>query len=468
VISVGVAIFQNVIFTGKNFAAADVGSDKIYPHEVNFYYVNSYMNFVNSYGDYLQYMGLDASKPLKEQSYSEDMTWHDYFLDSALKSVQQVKMLYHEATAAGLSLDDKYKTQIDADISSLETSVAEQNMDLPSYLTSYYGKAMTVDEYKRILGESYLAQQFGQQQFNSYKYSDDQVKKYYEENKKDFDVVDYRYFFFSATPTSDNPTDADKAAAKTSAKSLADIMKSAISDEQSFINLSKQNAPEDQKSYYEDPGYTLRESASYSSLTSSSKEMADWLIDAARVTGDTTVIQTDSGSYVVYMKARYRNDYNAQNVRHILIKYNLAENETTPTDEEKAKAKSDAEAILKEWKDGEATEASFAKLAEERSTDTGSASNGGLYENVYKGQMVAAFQDWTFDPARKPGDTGIVESDYGYHVMYYVSSGAPYWTVQVDSSMRNKDYDSYTTTLKDKYPLKQRSIGLMAVGLPKK
>jgi hypothetical protein len=95
VISVGVAIFQNVIFTGKNFAAADVGSDKIYPHEVNFYYVNSYMNFVNSYGDYLQYMGLDANKPLKEQSYSEDMTWHGYFLDSALKSVQQVKMLYH-------------------------------------------------------------------------------------------------------------------------------------------------------------------------------------------------------------------------------------------------------------------------------------------------------------------------------------------------------------------------------------
>ncbi len=33
--------------------------------------------------------------------------------------------------------------------------------------------------------------------------------------------------------------------------------------------------------------------------------------------------------------------------------------------------------------------------------------------------MVQAFNDWCFDGSRKPGDTGIVETNYGYHVMYF-------------------------------------------------
>jgi len=77
------AISQNVIKSGKFFPAVKVGDEKVYPHEVNYYYVNSYMNFVQSYGDFLGWVGLDPSLPLKAQKHSEDMTWHDYFLNSA-------------------------------------------------------------------------------------------------------------------------------------------------------------------------------------------------------------------------------------------------------------------------------------------------------------------------------------------------------------------------------------------------
>ena len=86
---------------------------------------------------------------------------------------------------------------------------------------------------------------------------------------------------------------------------------------------------------------------------------------------------------------------------------------TTYSDEEKAAAKQTAEDLLNEWKQGEATEDSFAALATEKTTDTGSKDNGGLYENVYPGQMVSAFNNWCFDSSRKPGDTGIVETNYG-------------------------------------------------------
>ncbi|MBO4914151.1 MAG: peptidylprolyl isomerase, partial [Oscillospiraceae bacterium] len=87
-----------------------------------------------------------------------------------------------------------------------------------------------------------------------------------------------------------------------------------------------------------------------------------------------------------------------------------------------------ANSLLNEYSAGARTEEAFAALATANSTDTGSTSNGGLYENVYKGQMVAPFEDWCFDASRQSGDTGIVKTDYGYHVMYFVGrSSYPYW-----------------------------------------
>ena len=75
------------------------------------------------------------------------------------------------------------------------------------------------------------------------------------------------------------------------------------------------------------------------------------------------------------------------------------------------------------------TEENFIELVEQYSEDPGSNTNGGLYEGVYKGQMVEEFNDFCFDESRKPGDTGIVygeSSSYaGYHVMYFVGEGDP-------------------------------------------
>ena len=36
--------------------------------------------------------------------------------------------------------------------------------------------------------------------------------------------------------------------------------------------------------------------------------------------------------------------------------------------------------------------------------------------------MVEPFEDWAIDEARKAGDTGLVETEYGYHVMFFIDS----------------------------------------------
>ena len=107
-------------------------------------------------------------------------------------------------------------------------------------------------------------------------------------------------------------------------------------------------------------------------------------------------------------------------VRHILY-LSDADGDETVTDEEKAAAKAKADAMLAEFRK-DPSEERFAQLASENTEDPGSKESGGLYENVYRGQMVKTFNDWCFDSARKPGDTGVVETEYGYHVMYFVKA----------------------------------------------
>ncbi|MFR8334817.1 MAG: peptidylprolyl isomerase [Oscillospiraceae bacterium] len=64
------------------------------------------------------------------------------------------------------------------------------------------------------------------------------------------------------------------------------------------------------------------------------------------------------------------------------------------------------------------------ELAQQKSSDSRlQRQRGGLYENVALGQMVEAFNDWIFDTSRKAGDVGIVETDYGCHLMYFVGPG---------------------------------------------
>lgn len=127
-----------------------------------------------------------------------------------------------------------------------------------------------------------------------------------------------------------------------------------------------------------------------------------------------------------YAASGITKDTKLVNVRHILVYPEGADGTNLATQEfsEEAWAASEkkAQEILDQFLAGDKTEESFAALANEYSEDPGSNTNGGLYENVSEGEMVAAFNDWCFDAARQVGDTGTVKTNYGYHVMYFSGS----------------------------------------------
>ena len=163
---------------------------------------------------------------------------------------------------------------------------------------------------------------------------------------------------------------------------------------------------------------------------------------------------TENESY--YTSNGITKDGTYVNVRHILVMPEGGttgdDGTTTYSDEEWAACEKKAQEILDEWLAGDATEDSFAALAGEKSEDPGSSTNGGLYENVAKGQMVEPFEDWCFDETRAAGDYGLVKTKYGYHVMYFVSS-TPIWETYAKSGWVNEKTNAFIKKLAEDHPM---------------
>ncbi len=109
-------------------------------------------------------------------------------------------------------------------------------------------------------------------------------------------------------------------------------------------------------------------------------------------------------------------------VRHILIMpQSDTPNASTYTDDQweacRVKAQQLYDALVAEGM----TEEAFIQAAKENSKD-GNAADGGIYDAVYKGQMVAEFENWCFDESRTPGSHGLVKTTYGYHLMFFVKA----------------------------------------------
>lgn len=142
-------------------------------------------------------------------------------------------------------------------------------------------------------------------------------------------------------------------------------------------------------------------------------------------------------------------------VRHILIAPvhgDSTAQDAEYTEEEWAAAEKLAQDVLEEFLAGDKTQDAFAALANQRSQDPGSNQNGGLYEGVKEGQMVPTFNDWCFDESRQEGDTGIVKTDYGYHVMYFVGSKL-LWTQYARSDYAREQADKLLDEVMAQSPL---------------
>ena len=335
------------ILAAADTVVATMGGAELTLAQLQIYYWTEVFNFLNSYGSYASYLGLDYTQGLDTQlcGMSEtEMTWQQYFLGCALDTWNAYQALSLEADANGYVMDQETKDFLAAIPDDMETLAASYGFTgAEELMMANFGPGVTVDTYAQHMYTYYNGYGYFSGIYDAVQFTDAEIEAYFDEN--------------AAT--------------------------------------------------YEESGVTK-----------------------------------DSGKYV--------------DVRHILFMPETtgtdAEGNAISTEEDWAAAEAQAQEILNQWLEGEKTEMSFAELAMHNTQDPGSAETGGLYENVYVGQMVPEFENWCFDETRKVGDYGIVRTDYGYHVMYFVGS-ADIWFVTAQDDMMNAAVENVVPDAAAKYTM---------------
>ena len=450
----------------KNTVAATIGGTELSNAQLNYYYVDAVYEFANTYGSYATLFGLDLTKPLDEQVINEETgaTWADDFTDSALANAQSTLALVNAAKAEGFALTEDQLKEIDNSISTIEMYAALYGYaNGNDYIKASYGHGASLESYREYMVNNTLAQAYYTQYAEGLSYDDAALRAEEAAKEAEFSNFSYSYYYLNAskfltggttdengaTTYSDEEKAAAVAAAEEAAKTLAqaadlEALNAAIAALE--INAEAETAPT----------ATTIENTAYANVTAAARE---WITDAARVPGeigyvksattttneDGTETETINGYYVVLFNGVETNNFPLANVRHILVApeggtYDASTGKTNYTAEEMAAAKVKADELLAQFLAGETTEDAFAALATKFTADTGSKDNGGLYEDVYPGQMVTNFNDWCFAEGRQTGDTGIVDSEFGYHIMFYVSdSNVMYRDMLIENALRSSD-----------------------------
>lgn len=204
----------------------------------------------------------------------------------------------------------------------------------------------------------------------------------------------------------------------------------------------------------------------YSAIYNQSMEYYAALYESMEPDAQRVEAYFDTNAEKLYEQYRIEKvDNPVVDVRHILLTpeggtVDPATGKTVYSDEEMAACRQKAEALLEQWKNGEATEESFALLAGEHTQDPGSKNTGGLYEYVYQGDMVEAFDAWCFDESRMPGDTGVVDTQFGCHIMYFVY-GADEWYRLAYESLCGEMCQEIVAAGYEKYPSKVYFYNIM-------
>ena len=473
VVAAVVGVTQTINNSGtreKNTVAMTINGHEISNAELNYYYISTINSFYSQNGSYVSLLGLDTTKALDEQIMDEatGTTWADYFLESAKTSAASVYALKDAAAAAGYTADANVSETVESTIANMELyAMVYGYSDTEAYLKAMFGKGATLDSYRTYVEDSVMADAYYAQFGEALTYEDADLRAAEAENFDAYSAFTYNYYYLATskfleggttaedgtTTYSDEEQAAAVAAAEKAAKALTSEDITSVEELDAAIAALPVNADTTAAStFYSDNAY------SYINAT-----VAEWLSDDSRQEGDLTYLantttaedgtETINGYYVIYFHNVNDNTFAMKNVRHILAKFEGGTTDettgvTTYSDEEKAAAKAEAEEILAAFKAGTAAEADFAALAAEKTDDTASAVDGGLYEDIYPGQMVSAFEDWCYDEARKAGDTGIVETEYGYHVMYFVgNSNVTYRDYLITTELRSNDLTTWYAEL---------------------
>lgn len=491
----------NVIeIDGKAYSMSELSLYYMQMYQNTYSYASLYeSNYGEGYGKMLT--GYDIYRSPADQTTKDDdgndITWDEQFLNQAIEYMATVKRYYSAALEAGIEMTDEAQADIDTAIESLDKNSG--NYSLSRFLTLYFGKGVTAKLYREVLTEQQIVALYQESRQEELKeqYSDADIEAVYAEDKTKYDVVSFRWFTIdieseaevtSSLAEDESVVTISTFAEESQAKAFIEKVKSENNySEDTFKKVVLEYVDKDSQDYetYKQDQSTLIQKISKETIKSNvSKDAANWLYEAdengnyIRQPGDMNYYVSDDEKSVYIFYATgipFQDETSPASVRHILVKFpetTTSESasgeaeEVTISADVKAECQSEAASILdsynayiKENTSGQADEAYFGELASKLTDDTGSASAGGLIEDLANdGSYVSTFEDWVFAEGefagaeRVPGTTGIIETEFGYHVMYYVGGhDNPLWYETILDDLITEDWEAEQTEFEKQF-----------------
>ena len=482
---------SGVLQRGK--VAFTVGGEEVKMAEYSYYYNQMFSQYFNlsyqyeAYGSGIgaMYTGYDCTVAPDQQAYIgeiegiEDPTWCDFFDYAARQQISYAKACEKYAAENGIELDESDYAEVESIIDQVEASAksGQTPYSLAAYLRTFYGKSMTVDAFREIATTQTLVQKVNDTKIDEYKasYTDEKINEVYNKDLTAYGVVSLRNYVINAEKVEDKEKETSAVTKETmaAAKAKAESFASKVNSDDSFkaVAYEFEKAADNEKAedLKTDDKLTLLADQAYADLPTSDSDFLKWAFDKNTAIGSTYVLEEEGSGYTVYMMSapvHHAPNTKTYDVRHILVMFSEdeAKNEDfevemldasaydvtvdIDVDLEKTGDKelySKAQDILKEYLDGDKTEEAFAELAKKYSEDN--AEDGGLYADVPQGKMVAEFENWSLADGRKVGDVGIVESTYGYHLMYHVGSAESTWVDAIKEDLATEEQSEFAEKL---------------------
>ncbi|MBR2464270.1 MAG: hypothetical protein IKB41_02410 [Clostridia bacterium] len=442
------------------------------------------------------------------------VTWFDYFADQAAASVEQILVLCEQANSLGITLVDEEISEIDNFMQTLDLFAAYSGYTTEEYLCVMYGKDVCKKDVRAMLELITLAEKTVQYKMDNLEQgiSEERLAEYYESHKADLDIyVDFISYTFVTEfiPVAETEIDADikneelynkyqtdkqkyesriQALERcTTAKEFCDLLIEYLKEDGATdleaVNKQSEahhyNYQKDSKHFdFEDRLFDTQNPVNANDIftikNTDREPREEKEVDDNRVK---YTYNSANASYTVcfVLKPVHRDEAYLKNVGHILFKtetfknlnhtlyltgktkelaQSLLDEGQIISAENMAKALielmiQEGDLIASTTEDGEAyyymDKHIFEAYGEEYTEDSNV-----FYENVKRGDMVAAFDEWIYDINRISNEVSLIKTSYGYHIMFYDGETEQInWVEKAITPIINADYENWYAMAKE-------------------
>lgn len=281
--------------------------------ECNYVYHMQYISLMNTYGNYAStLLHLDTTKPLDEQECpsfmnkegKENYTWDQYFRDATKSQLKQLAAYEAYAGQHDIKLDDDDLKEIDDTIASIAETAKKNNYgSVSKFLAANYGRGCNESVARAIMELQTLAGKVQTSITDVETYTAEQLAEKYDSVKDSYDKFTYSYYLVAAElPEHEHSEDEDEHAheptdeAKAAAKATAEEILAKLSDGTSLADAAKAVVTDAKVKEQTDLAGSSVETA-----------LSEWIKSADRKAGDTAVVDSGTGSYVVVFTKRDNN-----------------------------------------------------------------------------------------------------------------------------------------------------------------